>query len=309
MPDGDHVACAVATTQVNCTALGFCRWEPGCSSSCGGPPGPGVCVAVDSAMGCPPVDCFSCDALDETTCQTNPACRADYCQECSCTPTFVGCKNAGEPVTACPALGCAPQCDDCSTLDEQACNASGGRCMANECPGCNGQTIFAGCLNPGETGPCPAVDCAAGCRTSDDCQAQGGGVCSPPGTAPFCGACMPPQNPCNVDADCQMQDPSTVCGPDPGQCSCGGSTCIPACQADGDCAPEQACGSDGHCGPRPCTSSAGCPSDFACVNGGPPGAQATCQRIACAADTDCGGGFCVSGYCYDSLGFCQQPVP
>jgi hypothetical protein len=303
--DGPGGGCT-ATDPTDCQAQG-CQWQSACGG-CGGTPAGGSCVPAGTPEPeCPPVDCFSCASLDQVSCQQNPACRADFCMECSCTPTFVGCSQVGAPPAACPALGCAPQCD-CSSFDQATCEANAGRCTVNSCPDCNGTMTFAGCLNAGETGACPAIACQAGCRTNNDCQSQGGGICSPPGTPPFCGTCMPPPNPCTTDQDCVNLNASTICGPNPSACGCGGMTCIPPCQSDASCATGESCGTNGHCAPTACTGSSGCPADFACVSGGA-GASATCQRVACAADTDCTGGFCVAGGCYDSLGFCQQPVP
>ena len=73
------------------------------------------------------------------------------------------------------------------------------------------------------------------------------------------------------------------------------SSCRAPCTSDDACAPTDACDSGGHCVARTCEN---CPSFLACSNG-------ACLAQACAADSDCPGGYCVEGSCADRLGYCR----
>jgi hypothetical protein len=88
-------------------------------------PGPDLAVAHDLAHG------SSCKTLDEASCKGAAACVADYCEECSCTPTFVGCRAEGDGKIPCPGLGCAqPFC----CRDQSDCGMSALICMRPDDP-------------------------------------------------------------------------------------------------------------------------------------------------------------------------------
>ncbi len=189
----------------------------------------------------------------------------------------------------------------CKGLAETACVTSPG-CAADYCQFCGCEVrAFTGCRGAGEPpAPCPTPNCPAGicCASTSNCIISPGDVCVPPGQpVPFCGS------ECTVDADCAGRGPNPRCLPQPCDNVCCGNFCAPGCHGDADCADGEIC-TGGLCGPPPCAAtSPSCPSNFAC--GG-----TVCERISCAADSDCGGSNrCVVGRCYTGLGTCASPSP
>jgi hypothetical protein len=284
-----------------CSALGVsdCNSNPSCElivpCFCGtNPPSPNTCVTKGTRFPCPL--CATCVGLSESDCKlASNTCRADYCDECQCTPSFVGCVAKNAPPTVCMARGCdpAPSCS-CDNLDENSCSARS-NCTTNYCVGCDGVQRFSGCTGPGETAPACSNSCD--CRSGSDCNGE---ICVVPGGSAGCGVCQFPQS-CLKDSDCSA---GTVC--DTAACSCtGGKACVPACTS-GSCSVGETCGSDGHCAAQACSSPAQCPAFFDCVllNG-----SSRCERRACTGDSGCNGGYCVDGGCYGSLGSCQWPNP
>lgn len=255
---------------------------------------------------CSGADCDACVGLDEASCNADARCRADYCSECSCTPTFVGCVAAGAERTLCPAIACpALRCGGCDGLDEQSCVAGETTlgCTPEYCPACDGGHTFVGCFGPGEAHgvDCAAPVCNTGCHSANECSSNQ--ECLPPGASPGCGACRQGTD-CTSDAACPS---GQVC--DVAECSCSatGKTCVPSCATTG-CAVGESCGADGHCAPTPCASSAQCPVDFDCVLP-PAGGGARCERRGCTVDGDCvPGNYCVDGGCYGALGMCSYPA-
>jgi hypothetical protein len=285
----------------SCSALDpkRCASNPACElvtpCFCGtNPPSPNVCVTKGTVFACP--NCSVCSSLGESACKQNGQCRADYCQECSCTPTFVGCVAVGAPPSACPGLGCDPPPCSCAGLDEKSCQAQSA-CTPNYCVGCNGAQIFSGCTAGLE--PPPVCNNACNCHSSSDCA---GAICVVPGGSQCGGVCRAPQS-CTVDGDCTSGNVCELVA-----CSCsGGKGCVPACTTTG-CAVGESCGNDGHCTAIACSSAAQCPAFFDCVF--LKGMSSHCERRACTSDGACGnGGYCVDGGCYSALGSCQQPVP
>jgi hypothetical protein len=276
-----------------------CQADPRCELQSGGCCGgwPAVCVPKGSPI--PECACPSCDGLDEATCKHTNGCRADYCTECSCTPTFAACVALGAPPVPCPG-GCNPSCG-CNGMNEQACIAAESSlgCTPSYCPDCHGGNTYTGCLGPNQgVSACPAV-CPVECHGNSDC--SGGQLCFAPGQ-PGCGTCRPLKS-CSTDANCAAGE---VC--DVAACSCtGGLVCTPACSSK-SCPAGQSCGSNGHCAPVACSSTGQCPAYFDCVY--PPGdgnGTAYCARIACSSDSDCGGGYCVDSACYGTAGICTYP--
>jgi hypothetical protein len=254
---------------------------------------------------CPAIACVDCSGLGETECSATPGCEPLECPTCNGS-SFVGCAPEGSGPPPCAA----PICSDCQTLDEAACSGADGAalgCTAAYCPGClAGDDFYAGCYGPDEGAPpCPAVDCAPVCRTSNDC--GNGDSCLAPGQSPGCGNCQVIPDPCTSDADCASAGTSMVC--EPAACACGGeSQCVPSCFVGNDaCKVGESCRKDGHCGPTPCSATSECPPEFDCSP--TPG---SCQRRACQSDDDCqdpGASTCVNGSCYDQPGMCSPPVP
>jgi hypothetical protein len=142
-----------------------------------------------------------------------------------------------------------------------------------------------GALQPGE------------CREHADCD-ENGSFCAVGGPS-YCGGAGCLLTACASDGDCQSMG-LYVC--EPVDC-CGGTYCIPGCDADDPCPVGQTCTADNHCVAQPCGGEA-CPANFDCGSG----AEPTCARRPCGSDADCEG-YCVLGGCHDKLGFCDLPKP
>ena len=278
----------------DCTADGRCIVIGCCGSN--------ECVPVGTPIPFCPV-CPSCVGLGESACKANASCRADYCTECSCTPTFVGCVAAGAPQSACPALGCAQPSCGCDGLDEKSCIASESSlgCTPFYCPDCHGGQSYVSCLGPNEgAGQCNGGACPAGCHSPSEC--SGGQECVAPGASAGCGVCMAGTD-CSSDTQCPS---GQVCDHAPCVCTSSGRACIPGCKSATDCGEGQSCSATHHCVPTPCTGATQCPMYFACVFT-PDGGQ--CTRRTCASDSECLPGWCVDGACYGWLGRCSWPPP
>jgi hypothetical protein len=129
------------------------------------------------------------------------------------------------------------------------------------------------------------------CRETADCP---GAYCFSPGE-PNC----PLEQSCN-GVTCPTGE---SCLPaDPAFDSCADSVCRPDCADDLSCRDGEFCDpSSAHCTPIPCSSGFLCAAHESCVPGE---ALHGCVRAVCAADAECGGGFCVKGACYGDLGAC-----
>ncbi|MEO6950546.1 MAG: hypothetical protein ABI321_01935 [Polyangia bacterium] len=143
----------------------------------------------------------SCAGLDETGCLARTDCVADYCNECSCASTFVGCRAPSATRTACPGLGCAQP--GCCTTNEQ----------------CSGQTV---CFQPGKHGGGQPI-----CDESSVCAADGE-VCTQ-------GSCQPPT--CGTASQQTTCPANFACTPNGSDASCVRT----ACTTNADCTSGNFC--------------------------------------------------------------------
>jgi len=112
---------------------------------------------------------------------------------------------------------------------------------------------------------------------------------------------------CSTDADCVRDGGSTggtmICDSAPSSyCYCyGAMICVVGCRTNADCSSGQACNPSHSC-QNTCVAGDGkCPANFSC------GASGFCQQNSCTSDSECSG-FCVNGWCYQTLGTCE-PIP
>lgn len=145
------------------------------------------------------------------------------------------------------------------------------------------------------------------CRGDADCDDREFESCFAPDEA-NCGACQIPDVPCSDQSEC---DVGLLCVPFVAPCACDpfAMQCVPIvmCESDADCQATELC-DEGSCAAKTCDQQMfDCPQFFDCV----PDSEPTdhCVRHPCAADDECGGGFCVEGACFDSLGECSPPAP
>jgi hypothetical protein len=208
--------------------------RPGLPLPDGGPPPDGASPG-DAANPISDLASARCVGLDESACRATFGCAADTCLECSCTPTYVGCRAESAPPTQCPGLGCGqPAC--CHSAKD--CRMGGFECVP-----------------PGQSaggGPCfmPLP-----CKRDGDCVAQGPNwICGPVMSACVVVnmGCTPG---CTADADCGE---AQLCHKDH---HCAGRPCMSAA----DCPQEFVC-AKATCARRTCQSDADCGAGY-CVQG------------------------------------------
>lgn len=200
-------------------------------------------AALPDASG-PDAGPAACPDLDLHDCRLRADCAASVCPSCTCTPTFEGCRDAGQPDPGCPDLDCpTPMC--CGAL---------GNCPQGDCAA-PGTSHGCGMCNP-DPGDC-SVD--------TDCDV--GGICEPI-------ACS-----CEGQRVCVMgceEAPMDNCDGDKGL-SCDGADhprCQPsACNAEAPCPPNFDCVSD-RCARRTCVEDLAC--DGFCVLGACYGGYGEC---------------------------------
>jgi hypothetical protein len=139
----------------------------------------------------------SCGVLGEDACRARTDCVADYCQACSCTPTYAGCRAPTDLPHDCPALGCAdPDC----CRDQESCGNKQLTCVRPDQPNmgismdtnsrCNSDAqcaVGTSCVN----GACAAQpDCSTPCGAGLVCDHDASGA-----------ACV--HSTCTTDADCE----------------------------------------------------------------------------------------------------------
>jgi len=141
------------------------------------------------------------------------------------------------------------------------------------------------------------------CRTSTDC--TDGSDCYAPGACNV-GYYTDPTDTCTTSEDCGT---GMGCQPVAATCSSGAyRTCLETCETRGCDDTERCDGTTGTCVPWSCLEGYTCPSHTSCAVGGMGDANG-CLRDTCTDDSTCGGGFCVGGACYDTLGTCEFAVP
>jgi hypothetical protein len=114
------------------------------------------------------------------------------------------------------------------------------------------------------------------CLTSRDCPARE--YCEHPDRYFPCGTCLndPSLNECDGERACPT---GQICVSVAPPCYCGYNICI-----------------------EPCTT-AGCPPGQRCRN------DRTCEPLACNADAECEGAYCINGMCSQALGYCDSLEP
>lgn len=220
--------------------------------------------------------------------------------------------------------------------------SSGGSGALSACPGST-QPFGKACRSQADCpnfGICVAEQPTSGAATCGACTPSTFACLTDIACGPdrFCGIqanpspcqCMGPGTDCFPKCTADSCTTSEVCGADgrcgPKSCQDGyscptGTLCDPARPGDGHhCAParcdlgEVSCGADevcdpaisepgSHCRPKSCGEGATCPKNQHC------NPQGSCERLKCAADTDCECGACVGGVCQDHLFVCFMAPP
>ena len=106
-----HGAYCASLNTTACARDLRCEVHPAC---CGGG---SICVPAGSVFAPCPSCPSDCGGLTESQCKSNPSCRADYCSQCQCTPSFVRCADAGSEPIVCTALPCPALFCSCEGLD------------------------------------------------------------------------------------------------------------------------------------------------------------------------------------------------
>ncbi len=181
-----------------------------------------------------------CSGLSELGCLARTDCVADLCFECSCTPTYVGCRAPADMPHTCPMLGCA----------QPVCCQKPGDCV--------GVNI---CVAPGQTvcGTCRPGDCTV----DGDC--SGGQICDTAG-------CL-----CGTDKLCQAACTATSC-PEGQACQANGHCGPKSCSDSSQCPRAFSCEADaGTCARMPCSTPLDCPKATYCVEGACSVGEGTCE--------------------------------
>jgi hypothetical protein len=183
--------------QATCTATPGC--VPAiCSGGCDGRPPQFVGCQVDDGRelcgGTPycPAPPPRCDGLDQTSCENNPACQADYCYDCTAlAPVFTGCRDASLPAQApnTPCPNAPPTCTHptpgCEAKEQADCDAS---------PDCHSVYYDAGPCQCATAGCCTYFDhCAPGkaadCAGPATCETDAAVTCEGPYVVSYANGC------------------------------------------------------------------------------------------------------------------------
>ena len=125
--------------------------------------------------------------------------------------------------------------------------------------------------------PAPVATVPAGrCLSNRDCPAWD--VCEHPDRHYPCGTCMedPSLDECGSENACPEGKLCVQVSP---PCYCGYNVCVESCETSG-CPAGQYCSEDG-----------------------------ICQALACKTGDDCGGAYCIAGFCSQELGYCEGNEP
>ncbi len=235
-----------------------------------------VCVQCITSEDCPNSEVCTekneCEYV-EKTCQKNTDCDMGYiCKDKKCTEgciTNKDCPPANKPNNLfCNVNSETPLCVEC-LVDKDCINAGlGTRCD--------------------ESNICIKVVCDPPCNEWEHCTNDA--------------KCELNDGACNSDKDCQLVDPKTICNKSSHMCEF-----KPECKIDTDCdsiCPE--CG--GYCKNQRCECIINCPKKGLCEKctdtkecevglecRGLTGKY--CQPAGCQTQQDCGGKYCVMGYC------------
>jgi hypothetical protein len=186
----------------------------------------------------------NCYGLTEGACQA-ANCAADYCFNCSCTPSFRGCRPPNAKPYECPALGCpSPLC----CRDQKDCGLNGLFCTApdRDVPQC-------GICMPAPK-PCTEDKHCANSGIPNAICGRAACVCDP--------TCVPG---CALTADCREGE---LCDPNH---HCRVRTCAEGCTVNFECLPGAK-----SCSRKPCKSDGDCPQKM-CVLGFCHNGLGTCE--------------------------------
>jgi hypothetical protein len=210
-PDGGTPDAAAATVDVvtssdaapvGCDGLdqATCAATPGCvpaicSDCTGAPPAFAYCAINDGRELCGgdcPAPPPPCDGLDQSSCENNSACQADYCYDCTAlAPVFTGCRDASEPASDPDALcpnapaTCVDPTPSCDGLTQDACDQS---------PDCHSVFYDAGPCQCATAGCCTYFDrCAPGkladCAGPATCETDAAVNCEGPYVLSYANSC------------------------------------------------------------------------------------------------------------------------
>ena len=294
----------IATTAKTCTLASDCKqavWPTCCGAISE------VGLAKSSSCTFPPVSCgnLGCSGFTyqlaedgNNTAQGGTIGLECVSGQCKTVVMFGGVDAAADATGGATSAGGAT-----SSGGSSASGGSGGKRGA----GGSGGTSSTGV--PDASADKPRATMGTPCSSQDDCGPPGGMflMCLAPGESSGCGICQMGPGDCSTDADCVRDGGSTggtmICDSAPSSyCYCyGAMICVVGCRTNADCSSGQACNPSHSC-QNTCVAGDGkCPANFSC------GASGFCQQNSCTSDSECSG-FCVNGWCHQTLGTCE-PIP
>lgn len=101
----------------------------------------------------------ACEGKDVASCRATSGCAADFCGDCNCAQTYMGCRAEADTPAECGALPCpAPTC----------------------CEGAGDCDVTRECFHPGQSPECGTQNTDPGdCTTDGECNQAGGEICEP----------------------------------------------------------------------------------------------------------------------------------
>jgi hypothetical protein len=151
-------------------------------------------------------------------------------------------------------------------------------------------------------------DVGSDCSASADCAAELG--CLGPDDGRVCG--VAPREECAADDACADGQRCSAID-DPCSRDTVGSQCRPACTESTACGAGFRC-DNGACVAIACNAGYACPTHQVCDPARIAAATAAydrhhgCFDVACNADAECAGLYCVNGICQTGAGTCQEPI-